>query len=198
MTKLAIFAHFSPDNTIEDYVIYYLRELKKVVDDIIFVSDCNVVENELEKIKKYTTKIIAKTHGEYDFGSYKYGYLFAKENKLLENLDELIFANDSCYAPLYDFKILFKNMNSKNCDYWGITANPNGIDYLNKEKNELISTKDYHIQSYFLCFKKQIFQNTEFDKFMQNIKKEKNKIDVIINYEIGLSKLLNKYNFKPK
>ena len=46
---VAIFAHYSANNKIDDYVIYYLKQLKKIAKDIIFVSDCNVKELELEK-----------------------------------------------------------------------------------------------------------------------------------------------------
>ena len=50
MTKLAIFAHYDRGNEIQDYVIEYLKGLKEVAQDIIFVSDSNVKEEELEKI----------------------------------------------------------------------------------------------------------------------------------------------------
>ena len=39
MKRLCIFAHYDKDNLIDDYVIYYLRELKKSFNKIIFVSD---------------------------------------------------------------------------------------------------------------------------------------------------------------
>ena len=38
MKRLAIFAHYDKDNIIDDYVIYYLKELKKSFETIIFVS----------------------------------------------------------------------------------------------------------------------------------------------------------------
>ena len=95
MKRIAIFAHYDKDNLIEDYVLYYLSELKKNVDDIIFVSDSNIKQQELDKIKSLVRHYIVGKHGEYDFGSYKRGFKWSNKNLNLANYDELIFCNDS-------------------------------------------------------------------------------------------------------
>ena len=92
MDKIAVFAHYDGDNIIKDYVIYYLKELNKIAQKIIFVSDCDLPQQELKKIENIVYHSIAHRHGEYDFGSYKRGYLYAKENGLLNNCEELIFS----------------------------------------------------------------------------------------------------------
>ena len=155
MKRIAIFAHYSTDNKIDDYVIFYLKELKKVAESIIFVSDTNIEEEELDKIKEYTIKSIAKKHGEYDFGSYKIGYLYALNNKLLSEYEELIFANDSCYAPLFPFTDMFNEMSNKKLDFWG--ASQNG--WRNKYSNI-----PPHIQSFFIVFKRNVFLSDYFEK----------------------------------
>lgn len=180
MNRVAVFAHFDKNQKIEDYVIYYLKELKKVVKNIIFVSDSDVLEDEQAKIKDLVDFSCIKKHGEYDFGSYKRGFFIAKEKGLLDNCDELLFVNDSCYAPLYPFEEMFNKMSSQDLDFWGAT--------LNKEYH-------LHIQSFFIVFKPQVFKSTIFENFMHSIKKEHRKIDIVKKYEIGLSKCLleNKY-----
>ncbi len=187
MNRVACFAHWDNYNIIQNYVIFYLKELKKVAEKIIFVSAVDISENELEKIKPYIYHAITGKHDEYDFGSYKKAFLYAKENGLLENCDELIFANDSCYAPLFPFKDMFNKMSNKNIDFWGPTEN-----CINKE-NFLCQ---YHVQSYFLVFKPQVFMHECFYKFMYDIKKEKTKKDIILKYEICLSELLIHNGFK--
>ena len=186
MKRIAIFAHYSTDNKIDDYVIFYLKELKKVAESIIFVSDTNIEEEELDKIKEYTIKSIAKKHGEYDFGSYKIGYLYALNNKLLSEYEELIFANDSCYAPLFQFTEMFNEMSNKKLDFWGVTQN-SANDY----KYEKI-----HIQSYFIVFKSNVFNSDCFKNFIFSIKKEKRKDDIIQKYEIELTIMLSNNGYK--
>lgn len=125
--RVAVFASYDKDNIIQDYVVYYLSELKKVSEKIIFVADCNYSVDELGKIKHLANEIISKRHGEYDFGSYKRGFFKAKELGWLENCDELILCNDSCYGPIYDLKNIFYNMSLHKKDFWGITMNPKGF-----------------------------------------------------------------------
>lgn len=194
INKLAIFAHYDKNNLIQDYVIYYLMELKKVVDNIIFVSDCNVKSKEVKKILPYITHSIIGKHGEYDFGSYKRGVLYAQQNKLLEDCDELIFCNDSCYGPLYPLKNVFDTMAQKECDFWGLTYNPIGI--IKHLSNTPYEDNSPHVQSFFLVFRPQVFNSEIFSNFINNIKKENDKFLIIIKYEIGLSKLLRNNGFK--
>lgn len=185
MKRIAIFAHYSKDNKIDDYVIFYLKELKKVAESIIFVSDSNIEEKELDKIKEYTIKSIAKHHGEYDFGSYKRGYIYALENKLLSNYEELIFTNDSCYAPLFPFTEMFNTMSYKPLDFWG--ASQNG--WKNKYSNI-----PPHIQSFFIVFKNNVFNSDYFMDFINSIKKQDTKHQIVLKYEIGLTTFLEKHN----
>lgn len=69
--NISVFAHFDKDNIIDDYVIYYLRALRAVSEKIIFVSDCDLSSDELQKLEGIADYCLAKKHGEYDFGSYK-------------------------------------------------------------------------------------------------------------------------------
>lgn len=80
----AIFAHYDKDCIIDDYVLFYLKELKNVADRIIFVSDCELDEEQISKLKGIVDYTLAQKHGEYDFGSYKRGIQLAMENGLYE------------------------------------------------------------------------------------------------------------------
>ena len=181
MKRLAIFAGYDKDNIIDDYVVYYIKELNKI-SDVIYVSDCNMLDNELKKIDNHCIHIINGRHGEYDFGSYKRGYLYAYEKNILKDYDYLILCNDSCYGPFFNFKEIVENMESKNTDVWGIFK-------CLKDKDN-----DEHLQSYFLSLKQKVYLSQYFYDFMSSVKKEKDKREVVKKYEIGLSNLLKKEN----
>jgi len=191
MKRICVFAHWDKDNTIDDYVVYYLNALKEICEKIIFVSDCDLSTEETDKIKNIAYSIIAKKHGEYDFGSYKRGFLFALNANL--EFDELIFANDSCYGPLYPLKPIFEKMDKEKCNFWGMTRNRYGL--LNRE-NRLSINVSPHIQSYFIVLKKEVFTSDVFKTFISSIKAENSKDEIIEKYEIGLSQLLYKNGFK--
>ena len=182
MKRLAIFAGYDKDNIVDDYVVYYIKELKKVAD-IIYVSDCDMLGTELEKISPYCIHIINGRHGEYDFGSYKRGYIYANEQKILKNYDYLMLCNDSVFGPFFDLNNIVINMESKNTDVWGMFKS------LKDEDNE------EHLQTYFISIKKHVFLSDEYHSFINSIQKEKEKIDVINKYEIGMSILFRKYNY---
>ncbi len=191
MNRLCIFAHWDRDQIIDDYVIYYLESLRKVCTKIIFVSDCNLPPEEKSKIEGIADCLICEHHGEYDFGSYKRGFLYAKNTEL--NFDEIIFANDSCYGPFYPLDRVLRKTENKKCDWWGLTANTYG---LKKCGDKYVSCYDKHIQSYFFALRPQVFKNPEFVNFITSVKPLKTKDEIILNYEIGLTKLLDRMGFK--
>ena len=193
MNRIAIFAHYDKNNSIQDYVVYYLSELHKFAEKIIFVSDSDVLPEELKKIESIVYHSIVGRHGEYDFGSYKRGFLYAKDNGLLKDCEELIFANDSCYAPLYPFDNMFSEMSAKPLDFWGVTFSDSGI----KDTNEDTECRRFnHLQSYFFVFKPQVFNSEIFYNFITTVKKEETKQEIVIKYEMGMTHLLEERGFK--
>lgn len=178
--NLAIFASFNKKGIISDYVVYYLKELKKYVDGIIFVADNPVSETELEKIKDLVLIAKCQRHGGYDFMSYKLGFQLAQQYDLLKYADNLIMCNDSCYGPLDSFENIFTAASDCNCDFWGLSAD---------------SAINTHIQSFFCIFKKNVFNSKYFIKYINNIKKQPSVIEVIEKYECTFTDYLNKHKF---
>ncbi|HDL8558102.1 TPA: hypothetical protein PXS24_004580, partial [Yersinia enterocolitica] len=117
--RVCIFAHYDKDNIIDPYVIYYLKKLKEANIDVVFVSVSNILNTEL--IKPYTINIINRDNIGYDFMSWQVGLASIND---IQQYDELIFCNDSCYGPLYPLDhILNKFTDDGNTDFWGITDN---------------------------------------------------------------------------
>ena len=189
MNRIAILAHFDKKNIIDDYVLFYVEELKKVCSDVIFVSCCDLSQEELGKLDCHK---IAKQHNEYDFGSYKRGFLYAKEKNLLENCDELVFVNDSCYGPFKPLEKIFSNMENNTCDFWGMTKNKYAFKVV---KNRTKDCYIPHVQSYFLVLKKNVFNSRIFEEFINSVKEEENKNSIIEKYEIGLTTTLEDAGF---
>lgn len=79
----AVFAAYSADGTVSDYVIDYLRALKEIAPNIVYVTDNPIPESEIAKLHPYVNHLIARRHGEYDWGSYKRGFAWLKRQKAL-------------------------------------------------------------------------------------------------------------------
>lgn len=179
--RLFLFAGYNKSGKIDDALIYYIHALKKF-GDIVLVMDSDCSDSELKKVQKHCVYTSAIRHGEYDFGSYKRAYNWAKRNLNISDYDILYMVNDSVYGPLFDMTSYFQKMESGNYDAFGIVKNPH---------------HDHpHIQSWFIGLKRNIFFTTWFDTFMNDIKKLSSKGEITRKYEHGLSKLITTHNHK--
>ena len=213
--RICLFAGYDPDGIIDEYVVEFIRELS-IYADVYYLADTIMQEGELNKLNSITQGAWSFRHGEYDFGSYS---RLAKDLvgwKLIETYDELLLVNDSSYL-ISSLKPIFDKMNKKSCDWWGLQATKgisatreipsnqfkNKIPFdlvlknylINYEKDEVY---DFHIGSYFLAFRKPCLKKDgELQHIINNVKKEINKKNIILTYEIGLTRRLILAGFKP-
>ncbi|WP_199089684.1 rhamnan synthesis F family protein [Bosea sp. ASV33] len=175
MKRLCLFAGYSEALVIDDYVLFYIKELSKH-SDVYYYSASDISEAELQKLDPFVKRRYAARHDKYDFGSWqKLIYNIGWSN--IESYEALILANDSNYGPVCDLSIMFEKMDSSGFDFWGVTAN-NGVHV--------------HIQSYFINLYKNAFSMPEFRNFFESIQAQSSKVEICIAYEIGLTKLLFK------
>ncbi|MEE4377976.1 MAG: glycosyltransferase [Candidatus Competibacteraceae bacterium] len=179
--KVAIFACYNNDASIPDHVVYYLRMLRKVVDSIILVSDNPIQIKQIDKIYDLVAYAKFERHMEYDFGSYKIGIEWLKENHKWDGVNELILCNDSCYGPISNLKDTLEKMKKRNLDFWGITIN---------------HQFERHIQSYFIHLNKRVIHHHGFDKFFERIQAERSVREVVLKYEVKFSNYFESFGFK--
>ncbi len=179
INRLCIFAHYDKHNIVDDYVVEYIKGLSTVSKQIIFVSSCEISYAEVDKISKYCTAVLQKANEGYDFGSWKFGMEYIGFDNL-PNFDEVILANDSCFGPIFPLSEMFDKMATKECDVWSVTIGISIAEYL---------------QSYFLVCRPRLLKSQQFINFFKSITNLANKMEYIIKYEIGFSKMLKNNNF---
>lgn len=171
--RICLFAGYSRNGLIEDYVIYYLQELSKI-SDVYYLSDNTIIQDEFKKIKPYVKGAYGYYHGKYDFGSWQELIKIISWEKLSE-YDELILTNDSVFGPLHNFKNFIENIEKdKEWDLCGI--------------NTAFDFHTWHISSYFLILRKNGFLSSVFKEHISSVQKESDTKKVIEKYEVGLSK----------
>jgi len=193
-SKAAVFAGFDYFATLSENTLQYLEEIRKNVDYLICVFDNPVIPDELEKIKSVTDAVIFERHAEYDFGSYKRGYIFLKENGITEKVNNIYFINDSVFYNGFSMQEIFEQNKGK--DFYGLTIHDYGYIRDNTARLGYHWGICPHVQSYFFSLSKSIFKTDWFDDFMLSVKRLKHKEDVIMDYEIGLSKLISSKQYK--
>lgn len=179
--RLCFFAHYDKDSLIDDYVVYYIRSLKEICDEIVFISVSNIPEIEQTKLDGLIIKFINRENLGYDFGSWRVGFEYIGfEN--LEKYDEIVVCNDSCYGPIVPFTKIFDDMNKKqDLGAWSITSS---------------HSVQFHMQSYFMVFRKQVLSQTWFQNFFRNISNQSSKADYVMKYEVGISAIITANDIK--
>jgi rhamnosyltransferase len=169
--RCCLFAHYDKDNIVDPYVLRYIDALQPFTSHFVFITTSQLDETEQSKLEQRNISVICRENVGYDFYSWKVGL----ESVDLSQFNELLQVNDSCYAPLFSFNDIFEKMEEEKCDFWSITRS----HYYGK-----------HAQSYFVCYREPIIRNLKFLKFWKEMVPLKEKRQVIVNYEAGISRML--------
>ena len=185
MTKrLFIFAGYDRDGIVDETLLYYLNHLSGL-GDIVFTMDTDLPDSELAKIQEipHVLHATAKRHGEYDFGSYKRGYAWARDNKLLNKYDWVYLVNDSVFGPLFDLTPALNKLESNNSE------NAFGMIGLHTTR-EMIAKYPTHVQSWFVGVSKPVSNADWFADFLGDVQRQESKDAIVWKYEVGLNKTL--------
>ncbi len=180
--RLFLFAGYDKDGILDDTLLHYLTEISKLGDIVLFM-DCDVADDSKLKSVKNLLHYELSRHSEYDFGSYKRGYMWAYDNKILSKYDWIYLVNDSVYGPLFNVEPLLRDLESRGADFIGMT------DFFDKNTAK-------HIQSWFIGLSAHVATSKIIYDFMQNIKHCETKDEIILKYEVGLSRILLQNGFQ--
>lgn len=168
MKRIAVFAHYDKDATLSENTLYLLSQLVKVCERVIMVST-NLLPEEVSLLPEKVECHIRENIG-YDFYSYKVGI------SMIDNIyvyDELLMLNDSFFiSSKFDINKILNQVENEIYDICGL------IDSYQF---------NYHIQSFFVVFKKTALISIWFERFWNNVTIMNTKKDIIFNYEIGMT-----------
>lgn len=176
--RLFLFASYDKNGIIDDALIHYVKSIARF-GDIVFVMDSDCADTELNKIQSYALYTSGTRHNEYDFGSYKRGFIWASENLNLSDYDYVYMINDSMYGPLFDLSGYFQKIESLSTDAFGMVKNPHH--------------RSPHIQSWFIGMRKSVFLSDWFRDFISNVRHHESKGTITILYEHGFTQQVIKH-----
>lgn len=178
MNRLAIFAHFDAQNEVKSYVTYHLERLRDICSRVAFVSTSPLPSSELDKLRPIVDRTFLSENCGWDFGMWKH----ALGNLDLSDVDELLLTNSSVFGPIFPLGPICQRMTHAPCDFWGMTDN---------------FEREWHVQSYFLVFKRKVIDSEAFRLFWTSVLPYRNKTAVILSYEVGLTSFLVDSGFRP-
>jgi lipopolysaccharide biosynthesis protein len=169
----AVIAHFDANDRLDNNFKLVLLCIEQVFDVVVLVTTSDLSETETAQFKKVIT--IKRPNIGYDFYSYRVGLSYIHEhievdNILLVNSSFVVVDTGTFTRMLGDLLSL-----SRERDVVGIT-----------ESQQI----NWHLQSYLLLLGDKIHRSQWLRTFFENVQPLNSKLEVIINYEIGLSRAL--------
>lgn len=177
--RLFLLAAYDSQGRVGPALETYVRELF-AYGDIVAVMDNAIVPGEQDKLAPYVLHFQADRHGEYDFGSYKRAYAWAREHLSVQEYDVVYLVNDSVYGPLRPLTDYLERMEALEAGASAMVLNPH--------------RRSPHLQSWFVGLKKDVFLSDWFSRFLEGVRPQESKKAVCVKYETGLTDLLKEHS----
>lgn len=189
--RILLFVHYNNSDSLEDYVIYQLKQIRRFYSEVVFISNSKINTADKDKLSGLYDKFIQRKNVGYDFAAWRDGIKNVGWNKI-QKYDSLTLMNDTCFGPILPMKDVFKKMEESGTDFWGITMH-NGSESGMPGTNGPVPR---HVQSYFMVFKRRVVKFSRFQKFWESVINADNVEFVIQNYETQLTGIIaQKYTY---
>ncbi len=175
--RLVLFAHYDAQGEVKRYIQHYLRALRQVSSRIVFITTASLNAQSLALAGELSDQVLERPNVGFDFGMWR----DALESVDIPAWDEVVLTNSSIFGPLFPLAKAFEHMAHQDADMWGMTEN-----------HELA----WHLQSYFLVLRKSVFSSPAFGQFWSSVLPYRDKWQVVLSYEIGLSRWLLENGFR--
>ena len=194
MKRVAIYFFYDKDGVVDRYVNYFLEDFKKNLDRLIVVCNGKLTPEGRQEFSKYTNEIIVRENKGFDVWAYKEGIEYIGWDNL-KNYDELIMLNMTIMGPVYSFKEMFDEMDSrKELDFWGITKfHKFPVDPWGLIKYRYIPE---HIQSHFIAVRKPMLTSYEFRQHWEKMRMINTYFESVSYHESIFTKKFNDKGFK--
>ena len=160
--RAAVYCFYDRYGIADDYVITYLKGLKKVCKRIVVVVNGLLTKESETGIRTVTDEIIIRKNEGFDAWAYKTGLEYIGWDRLAE-YEEVVICNSTVFGPVYPFREMFDRMSEKeDLDFWGITFHPD------LESTDVPNPYGYiptHIQFYFVVMRRRFIKAPELRTF---------------------------------
>lgn len=167
--RVALLAMSEPNVANLRNAIELVKGLKSVCERVVVINN-QVSHSALDAMSAHADCVLSRINDGRDFGSWKIALHVFRE--VLSQYDEIVFINDSVFGPIYPLSDMFEKMQSRNHDVWSASDH----------------WTPYHLQSYFMVFRKTAIDSGTLFKFFDNYEPTNSKSLGIVLGEQGLSR----------
>lgn len=192
MKRLGIYFYFDKNGWVGRYAPFYLSKLKEFCEELCVVVNAPLTPEGRDLLSPVCDTLLVRDNVGFDSWAYKYAIEHYGYEKLKE-YDEVILNNFTCYGPIYPLNEMFEEMESRNCDFWGINRHPDMGHGITSDPETYICE---HIQSYFIAFKKNVVCDNSFREYWEKLPPVTNYVQAIARHELRCSAFFEKRGFR--
>lgn len=185
VNRLLIYFFYDADGIVDRYVPYMLEGLREHCTEIFVICNGKLTPEGRGKLENIADEVYVRENKGFDVWAYKTALEHYGWDKLAE-YDEVIMMNHTIMGPIYPFKEMFDKMNSKDLDFWGITA-------YHKVPYDPFGTISFgyipwHIQSSFIAVRNKMLKSSEFHDYWKTRPEINNYNDAVGKHEAIFTK----------
>ncbi len=191
INRLVIYFFYDADGIVDRYVPYMLEDIVKNCSELFVVCNGKLVPEGRETFLKLTPHLLVRENSGFDVWAYKTALEHYGWDELAQ-FDEVVLMNFTIMGPLYPFSEMFKEMDQRDLDFWGITkfhkvmSNPYSTSY---------GYLPEHIQSHFIAVRSTMVQSLEFQKYWESRPQIRSYADAVGKHESIFTKMFSDYGF---
>ncbi len=178
MRRVCIFSFYDAQGIVDDYVIIFLRKLGEFAETIVFYSNGPLSRDSEIKLQGVVDDVVLRPNVGFDVLAYKEGLKRIEFNRA-GVYDEVLLVNHTCYGPIFPFSELFGEMESRDCDFWGVSA------HAEMTPNPLTGkgTLPYHLNSNFIAVRAGMLGSKSFRQYWDEIDVSPSYEEAIMSHE---------------
>jgi lipopolysaccharide biosynthesis protein len=191
LRRICIFSFYDPQGVVDDYAIFFLRKLGEFAQTIIFYSNGPLSRDSEIKLRGVVDDVVLRPNVGLDVLAYKEGLEGIEYNR--EGLyDAVLMVNHTCYGPVYPFSELFEEMESRDCDFWGVSA------HAEMTPNPLtgVGTLPYHLNANFIAVRAGMLGSLSFRQYWDDISVGPSYEEAIMSHEARFTEHFTSLGYK--
>jgi lipopolysaccharide biosynthesis protein len=178
LRRFCIFFFYDAQGIVDDYVVYFLEKLGEFAEGIVFYSNGPLSRDSEIKLRGIVDDVGIRPNVGFDVSAYKEGLERIDYNRE-GRYDEVLLVNYTSYGPVYPLSELFGEMESRDCDFWGISA------HAEMTPNPLtgVGTLPYHLHSNFIAVRAGMLGSRSFRQYWDTIGVPSSYEEAIMSHE---------------
>ncbi len=189
MKRLCIYVTYDKQNIVDRYVGYMLRELKTCAEHLAVVCNMPRVVRGADVLEEYADEIFYRENIGFDAGGFKDALCNLIGWDQVFQYDELVLANDSFFGPFRPMADIFKEMDKKGGDFWGLNRHE-------KRRDDHIGVHmPEFVESYFLVVRSPMLHAPVFRDFWDQMPYARTFESVIQSYEMAFTAYFKNHGY---